>query len=295
MAYLFIVISVCTGLAEGFLIKAYNRKDEKGGFMFTAIVSLCAMLYFLCYDLIVDNKGLSFLPSMLPYAIIAGIMYCMASVLTYFALQLGSFAISMLILSYALAFSVVYGLVFLHEPASAFTYIGLVLMAVSLFFFRGQTEENKEGKKSEKKKFSFAWLICITLSVIGSGMFSVLARMQQLRFHDAVTNEFMVVSLGLSTIILVVAGIVKDKKDCLYILKKGSPYALGAGIANGMKNMLNNIVHMMIAISISAPTSTGISIVITFLLSCLVFKEKFLKRQIVGVILGAIAVVLLNI
>lgn len=290
MAYLFIVLSVCAGLTEGFLIKAYNKKHDKGGFIFTAIVSLCAMLYFLFYDLIFDDQGLCFLPAMLPYAIIAGILYCAASVLTYYALQLGSFAISMLILSYALVFSVLYGLIFLREPATPFTYVGFGLMLLSIFFFRGEEEENKE-----KKKFSLLWLICITVSVVGSGMFGVLSRMQQIRFNDAVTNEFMVLALGVSTISLFAVGVIKDRKDCLYILKKGSPYALGAGVANGVKNMLSNIVYMLIAISISAPTSAGIRIVITFLLSYFVFKENFLKRQIVGVVLGAISVILLNI
>ena len=290
MAYLFIMFSVCAGLAEGFLIKAYNKKHEKGGFIFTAIVSLCAMLYFLFYDLIVDDKGLSFLPAMFPYAIIAGILYCTASVLTYYALQLGSFSITMLILSYSLVFNVLYGLLFLHESASAFTYIGLGLMALSLFFFRGKSDEHEE-----KKKFSFLWLICVALSVFGSGMFGVLSRMQQIRFNDTLTNEFMTVSLGVSTIFLFVIGIIKDKKDCLYIFKNGSPYAFGAGVANGVKNMLNNVVYMLLPISIFAPTSAGGSIIISFLLSYFVFKEKFLKRQIVGVVLGAIAVVLLNI
>ena len=290
MAYVFIVSSVCAGLAEGFLIKAYNKKHGKGGFIFTAIISLCAMLYFLFYDLIADDKGLLFLPAMIPYAVIAGVLYCAASVLTYYALQLGSFAITMLILSYSLVFSVLYGLIFLRESATFFTYAGLVLMILSIFFFRGKEDEIKE-----KKNFSFLWLICITISVIGSGMFGVLSRMQQLQFNDAVTNEFMVLALGISTIALFVIGVIKDRKDCLYILKKGSPYALGAGLANGVKNMLSNIVYMLIPISISAPTSAGMRIVITFLLSYFVFKEKFLKRQIIGAILGAISVVLLNI
>ena len=293
MGYLCILLAVCSGLTEGFLIKKYNQKHTKGGFIFTAIVSLCSMLFFLFSDLITDNSGLSFPLAMLPYAIIAGILYCTASVMTYFALNCGSFAITMLILSYALVFSTVYGLVFLNESASAFTYIGFVLIALSLFFVRGASEKKEDG--TAEKRFSAVWLICIVLSVIGAGMFGVLQRMQQVRFDDAVTNEFMVVALGISAVILFVVGLVKDKKDCGYIFKNGSPYALGAGLANGATNMLNMIAYTMIAISVAAPTEAGVKIIISFLLSCFVFKEKFFKRQIIGVILGAIAVVFLNI
>lgn len=293
MGYLCIVLAVCSGLTEGLLIKKYNQKHTKGGFIFTAIVSLCSMLFFLLLDIVTDDSGLYFPSQMLPYALLAGILYCMASVMTYFALNCGSFAITMLILSYALVFSTVYGLIFLKESASVFTYSGFVLIALSLFFVRGETEKQEDGEY--KKKFSAVWLVCIVLSVLGAGMFGVLQRMQQIRFNDAVTNEFMVVALACSAVILFVVGFMKDKKDCLYILKNGSPYAMGAGVANGATNMLNMLAYTMIPISIAAPTEAGVKIVISFLLSCFVFKEKFLKRQIVGVVLGAIAVVLLNI
>jgi multidrug transporter EmrE-like cation transporter len=50
----------------------------------------------------------------------------------------------------------------------------------------------------------------------------------------------------------------------------------------------------MIPISIAAPTRSGIKIVISFLISLFIFKEKLTKRQVVGVIIGAAALVLLN-
>lgn len=290
IGYLCILLSVCTSLTEGFLIKQYNKKYEKGGFIFTAVVSCFSMLFFLAFDLITDETGLTFTAEMLPYAFAAGIMYCAASVLTFFALKYGSYALTMLILSYSLIFTTVYGLIFLDEQATGFTYAGFVLIALSLFFVRAEKSDDDGQKKNV-----FLWLLFILISVVCSGMYGVVQRMQQIRFDNAVTREFMVVALGCATVISLAFGLYSDRKDCIKILKQGIPYAGTAGVANGATNMLHMFVYTLMPISIVSPTNAGVKIVISFLLSCFVFKEKFLKRQVLGVVLGGIAVVLLNI
>lgn len=290
MGYLFIVLSVCASLTEGLLIKTYNKKHEKGGFIFIALISAFSMLFFLFTDLIADETGLHFSLKMIPYALVAGFVYCMASVLTFFALKYGSYALTMLILSYSLIFTTLYGLVFLKEQATAFTYIGFALIAISLFFVRG--EKNEEDPKN---KNILLWLIFVLFSVVFAGMFGVVQRMQQIRFEDSVTREFMVVAMALSTLVSLGIGLYLEGKDSFQILKQCLPYAGGAGVANGATNMLSMFVTMLMPISIFAPTQAGIKIVISFLLSYFVFKEKFLKRQILGVFFGGVAVVLLNI
>ena len=104
----------------------------------------------------------------------------------------------------------------------------------------------------------------------------------------------MIVTLAFSTVVLLIAGIIMNGKDLLYILRHGGLYASAAGISNGATNLLNMVVNAMIPISIAAPTRSGIKIVISFLISLFIFKEKLTKRQVAGVIIGAAALVLLN-
>lgn len=284
MAMLLIIVSVCTSLAEGIFIKKYNSRHSKGGFLFTGLISLFSMMYF-----IVTNTDGFYCPAeVIPYAVIAGILYCSASFLTYVALSCGSFAMSMLILSYGIVFSIGYGIIFLKEPATLYTYIGLAIIMVSLYLVRG-------AKDASGKKFSVKWLVCILLSVFGSGMFGVIQRMQQIRFENSCTNEFMIIALGLSAAALLIVGFIKDGKDLKYIVKNGSLYAILAGFSNGATNGLSLIVNTMIAISIASPTRAGVKIILSFIMSKLIFKEDFLKRQIVGILLGAVGLVFLNI
>ena len=284
MAWILILISSGTGLVEGVLIKKYNAKHQKGGFIFTALVSLFSMLFFV----LTDRGGFYFPLGIFPYGLIAGVMFCMASFLTYVALGCGSFTVSMLILSYSNVFSIVYGLVFLKEKASAFMYIGLALIMISLFLTRG---EYKEG---ENKKVSVKWLICILLSFVGSGMFGVLMRMQQIAFANTCTNEFMIITLGFSALVLLVIGIIKDGRELSYILRHGTLYAVASGVSNGATNMMGLAINMMMAISISSPIRAGVKLIFSFVLSKVIFKEKFLVRQLIGVAIGGVALVLLN-
>ena len=283
MAAILILLSGCTGLVEGILIKKYNAKHKKGGFLFTGLVSLFSMLFFL----LTDRGGLCFAPEIFPYALISGVLFCSASFLTYLALGCGSFTISMLILSYSGVFSIVYGLAVLGETASAFTYCGFAAIMVSLFLTRGAGDREKKGT-------SLRWAIYILLSFVGSGMFGVVMRMQQIAFDNAYTNEYMIVTLGFSALVLLTVGLIRDGKDTWYILRHGGIYAACSGISNGATNLMGLWINTMMPISLSSPIRAGVKVILSFLLSKVIFKEHFLIRQAVGVAVGALALVLLN-
>ena len=283
MAMFLILISVCTGLAEGLIIKKYNAHHPRGSFVFTAMVSFFAMLFFM----ITDTDGMHFIPQIFPYALISGVFYSSASVLTFEALACGSYVMSMLILSYSLVFSITYGLVWLREPAGPLTYLGLAMILVSVYLTRG--EQDASGQKASLK-----WLVCILISFVGNGVIGIVGRMQQIRFDNSCTNEYMVIVLAFSTVVLLLFGIMRDGRSVPSIIRGSVLYAGGAGIANGATNLLGLAVNMLIPISIAAPSKSGLKIILSFLFSVFVFKEKFLKRQWAGIFVGTIALVLLN-
>ena len=288
MSALLILISGFTGIAEGVLVKRYNKIHAKGGFIFTAFISLFSMLFFVIKDIVTDMGGVGLSHKILPYSIIAGILYCSASFLTYIALGCGPFAISMLILSYSGTFSVIYGLIFLSEPASVFTYVGFVLIVISLYLTRAEKTNEKE------KAISLKWVICIIISVFGSGMFGVIMRIQQIEFDYAYDNEFMAISLAISSVALLAVGLIKNRHELGYTIRYGLPYGIGAGLSNGATNTMSLILNTMMAISISAPIRTAVRVILSFIFSSVIFKEKFLPRQVIGVILGGAALVFLN-
>ena len=286
MPILLIIISCLTREAEGVLIKKYNGKHEKGGFIFTSIVSLFSMIFFLCMDLITDPNGIQITLPLAVYGILSGIAFATASLLTFIALGCGAYVLSKLILSYGILITIGYGL-FTGETLSVFGWIGIALIAISLYLV-------KDDSKEETVKISKKWIICIALSVVCAGVFSVLQRHQQIEFSNLYDNEFMIITLGVSAVSLFFIGVLKDGKDLGYIIKNGSPYAIGAGISNGTTNLLTLYLYTLAPVSFVSPMNAGLAMIVSFLISKFIFKEKFSKLQYLGVLLGAIAIVLFN-
>nr|MBQ4319143.1 EamA family transporter [Clostridia bacterium] len=138
------------------------------------------------------------------------------------------------------------------------------------------------------------WLVSIIVTVLSIGVLGIVQRIQQIEFDNSCTNEYMVITLGVSTIVLFVIGLIYDRKDLPYIMRHGITWAVGAGTMNGLTNALGLFLYTLMPISIVSPIRSGTKIIMSFILSKLIFREKFEKRQAVGVLVGAAALVFLN-
>ena len=272
---------------EGLMIKKYNSKHGEGGMVFIAMASFFSMLFFV----ITDRGGFDFSSELLPYGIISGVIFAATSYLTCVALGCGSFVLTNLFLSYSLLIPTFYGLFILDESATVLIYVGLAMMAVSIFL-----TQKKDGGKQEKcgERTSLLWIASVAFSVVGSGLFGVMQKLQQVKFNQSYDSEFMIITLGVSSVLLLVMGMIKDKRVAFSALRRGGAYALIAGASNGATNLLNLTVNAMLPISIAAPSRSGVTIVTSFLISLIIFKEKLSARQILGVIIGMAALVALN-
>ena len=149
--------------------------------------------------------------------------------------------------------------------------------------------------REEKKSVSVKWLVYVAIILVANGFISVLQRMQQLRFDDACSNEFMIISLGGAFVVLLVMGVVQEREKLRYVAGKGILYGMGAGLLNGAANMVNIAVLLYIPISVVTSLRTGLGIVTSFAISALIYKERFTKLQLAGAFVGIIALMLLQI
>ena len=284
-AILLMIVGLLVHKCEGVFTKKYNAKHNKGGFIFTAIVSLFSMIFFLANDLITDKNGLQFGMPVIIYGIIGGLFFAAACVTMYYALQWGSFGLTNLLASFGILITIVHGLL-LGETITWLSWVGIALIALSIFLVKG-------GKK-EDIKFTPKWLIMTICAILTAGLYGILQRQQQVEFESSLNNEFMMVVLAVSAISLFIIGVIKDGKDLKDIFKHGFFYAAGGGISNGLTNFLTLYVYTLVPISFAAPMKTGIKILLSFVIARLIFKEKYSKRQYLGVALGTIALVLFN-
>lgn len=289
VGYLLVLLFVALNMGESIVVKAYTKRHNSGGFIMNAIIALFACAFFA----ITDKGGFYFPLEMIPYALVNVVFYSCGFYFTFIAFKEGPFGLTRLIANFSLLFPIFYGIFFLREPTGVFTYVGIALIAVAMFMMnyskKGSDTQNQEGKVTLK------WFIFIMISTISNGFISVVTRMQQIKFDDACSNEFQMISLGGSFLFLAIVGLINDRKNLGYVLKNGTLYGAASGILNGAKNFTILYIYNYLPISTVSPLKAGLGIIASFLLSVIAYKEKYSILQKIGVALGAVAVVLLTI
>ena len=280
--YLLLLCAPFVCCCQSVFQKQYTTKHERPNvILFSALTSLIA----LCFFFLTSGFELTFDVKLLPYSLGFAVCYASAWVGTVLAVQYGSMAISSLIVSFSLVFPTVYGIM-LGEAVTPAIIIGAALLFAAMLLVN-----LKPGKK---ETFSVKWFVCVMVAFLGNGVCSICSNMQKRTLGDAYTHEFMIIALAaaflllMSYVFMTSKNVVKELKICL-------PYAAGNGIANAIVNFLILTIIGNIPNTVLYPTNSALNMILMFLLSFIVYKERFSKMQYVGYALGVVSIVLLNI
>ena len=275
------LLSVILGVsAQDITKKIYTKKSNNGTFIFGAIMSLAAMAFFALLAGKMEWE-LGFLPYSLGFAV----AYSLVTVCGVSAIACGPLSITTLVVSYSLMLPTLYGLVFLGDPITVGLIVGIVLLIVSLFLV---TQKNKEAPLTLK------WGVYVALTFIGNGMCSVVQKMQQDAFDGHYKNEFMIAAYAMVAVALFVFSLLKERPVLKQNAKAGWYLAIFCGAMNGMVNLFILILQGRMPLSVMFPLVSAGGIIVTYLISKFVYKEKLTALQFVGFLLGIASVVLLN-
>jgi len=283
MLNVFYLIAIILGISgQNIVKKPYAKQTNgRGVYFFNAVVSAAALLFF-----VVTSAKLDFHISVLPYSVGFALSYGMASVFCVLAIANGSLSLTSLINSYSLMIPTFYGLIFLKDPMGIGFVPGMVLLAVSLFLI------NKPDKNA---KFSLKWILFVLLSFLGNGVCTVVQNMQQRAFAGSYKNEFMIVAYALVVAVMLTLAFLRDRENIKLYMRAGRFCAPACGALNGMVNLLVMILSARMAVSLMFPLISAGGLIVTYLVSRFIYKEKLTKAQFVGFVFGAAAVVFLNI
>lgn len=286
MGFPVILGSVFAHQAESMSIKRYGDKHGKGGMFFNAIICLFAVIFYL----LSDKGGLIFPGGVVIYGLINSCLYATGFYTGYLAYVSGSFGLTKLITSFTCIIPIFYGIVFAGESQSPIFYVAFALILMSLFLMRFQ----KTDADGSKVKFSPKWIISVVLVIVSNGFISILGKMQHAAFGDTYKNEFLITTYIGSAFWLLLMGFLFERRSFRSTVKYGVLYGAVAGLCNGIGNWLNLTSYNYLDLSVSVPIKTGAGLVLSFLVSLIIFKERFSVRQIIAVILGTLAVILIN-
>ena len=268
---------------QNILKKGYLKSGGNGVFVFSAMTVMTACLFFLCMSI----GNASFSPKVIPYVIGFAGGYTAATVFNFLALRAGPLSLTSLFSSYSLLIPTAYGLIFDGDEIGIYLVIGFILLAVSLFLI------NSKGRAKEGR-VTLKWLLFALLALVGNGACSTVQSAQSRTFEGRYDSLFMVISLAVVSLFLIGMTIVKERKLILPSLKGGIILMVAAGVSNGVVNLLVMLCSKTIDKSLLFPLISAGGIVVTWLVSAFIYKEKLSLKQNLGMLLGVASIVFLN-
>lgn len=298
------LVAIVALTAQGIFIKLYGEKRQGAELTYSFVSALFAFLMFTVISL-VSKQTVN--PDSLPYSLLFSLCYAGATITYVLAIACGSLAITTTIYSFALIIPTFLGFLIWDEPINEYKIIGIVLFAASILLV---------GEKDEKsgQKMSVKWLVLVSISFVFEGLAPVAIKLHENALGQAAAlcnNTFLTVAYGIAFVGILVAAIIKEgrgkleKKNKSGDMKKVNffldsmllaiiPASLG-GAFNGLYNIMNSLVSAKYPVSVYYPVISAGQMIFTCVLAVSVFKEKLSKKQYLAILLGAAAIVLLNI
>lgn len=288
MGYLFITISaLCVG-NQYILGKIYDRKvGNSNSFCYTFLIASVVFVFYLIYG----RFSFSFERDTLFYGLGFGICYCMSFIFQLLAIRKGPLSLTSLVMSYSLIIPILTDLIFNHARPNWTFYVALAALAVAIFLIAF-----KFNRGEDELKITPCWAVFAALAMLTNGLCSVIQS-----FHQESTSGLYKSELMLSAMCVVLlfslAGIlvnIKRKEELSLNFRKGWWVGGLCGLCNALTNLCAMLALERLPSGLVFALVCGISIVTTYLVSALVFRERLRRMQIVGIAIGLVAAVLFN-
>ena len=289
MEYILILLAVACFAAQFAFTKLYEGaagQTATASLVMLVSTSLVGALIFFCaggfsvsFSPISTLWAASFAVIMIPYYMI-GIK----------VLSLGSLAIySMFMMLGGMLVPFFYGILFLSEPITVGKAAGTVLLTVFIVLQAVWQKSSDSEKKGGKTKYLF-FILCLVIFFI-NGMTGVIAKAHSISIgavdEASFTATYCAMTAILSLLILLISCL-KSGREKAKVIKgalKTKPLAvmalLGAAAYGG--NFLQLLAAEKVPASVQFPLVSGGVIVLSALVSALIFREKISKKEWISV------------
>lgn len=291
MDYLFLVVGVLAGTMKSVVTRCI-RAD---GFLRTMLVN--AATFFVAF-VVIFLSGFSDLRQgiRLPWPIVIGnalsIFFSQIALLK--AIEYGGMALSTLFYSCGFVISTAWGCVRYAERLNAFHVIGVIAVVASLALV---------VKREPGRPFRFRWLIFAVCGMIFSGFIGITQKLFVTDYAAISLNVFLcavfAVNFVISGILCAIFFFAKNRRTDLgdgeekrriCIGRKSVICTIALGLILGIGNKLNTYLAGALPSVIVFPVLNGGTIVLSAIVSAIVFKEKLAVIQKIGIAVCVFAI-----
>lgn len=284
--YMLLAISVCFAVSNNLLLHGFSNRGLNGMsdvLLFNSMVS-CIWFVLLCaYGLI--SGGLAFTPASVGWGVLYGSVMSLFLLTKMQAMATGPVSVTSFVGCASLLLSTAFGVFALREDASLLQITGVVLLIASLFL---TISPKRTDAKPSWKYWCAAFFIC-------SASVGIIFKLHQRSSAAAYIDGMMISASITSTLIFAAAAFTLarlSEKPPPRVPKSAFPYLAACAVASCVYNRLNIMLSGKLPSVVFFPVFNGSVILIAVLAGVFLFGERLKKAQTLGIIIGALALIL---
>lgn len=276
-------LSVLAASFNSILLRKSDANCKNTIFKFNFV---CSLVW--CFLLFLGNKCTWHIEiSVLLWGILYGLAQTCFMLCKTAAMSTGPVSITTLIGNSSLLLSISVSMILWKETITIMDILGLFILCISLFLCMYKRDE--ACYESQWKYYAFLFLV---LSASVGLIFKAFGRIGKLQYSgDMMLTSAIVMVLGNFFISLFVD---KGAENKLYISKRLWIYALISGVLSCLYNRMNIFLSGSMDAIIYFPVFNGGTVLLSTLLSMFFLKEKLVMKQIIGLMMGVLAICIIG-
>ncbi len=275
MIGLYVIISMSAGVVQNCIFNKVCKKElstNKHIYKYNTYVYLMCILLF---GAMVIKENISLFTIMM--GIILGVTTALTNLYKMKSLANGPMHLTLLVTSSSMIIPAMSG-IFFGEAFSIAKLCIVITLIGFIYLSLGSHGDNKINKK---------WIIYCLIAFITQGTIGVLQKIHQTSAHRGEINGFLFVSF-ICSLIYCITMLKHNNTERITISKKNIIMAIICGLCVYFNNYLNLMLSGILPTQIFFPLINGSAIVLSCILSVIMFKEHLTKRQFIG-LCGGIA------
>ncbi|MBE7067715.1 MAG: hypothetical protein E7381_00280 [Clostridiales bacterium] len=233
------------------------------------------------------------------FAGIFAVLFITGMIAMYKAYTCGSMSATSLFGNASLVVVVLFSALYFGDTMNVFKIIGVIGVLVSLTLLTLPEKSKDKQESVTKQPFNIVWLLlCLYILFINSAI-SIAGKFRQTQVGGANPFAYMALCYTMTFVLGIVAyAIMQCKKNTLKTdfenVKQCIPSLAMQTIGNAGSNLLVTFLSTQVNGAILYPVNSGVGLILTVLCSFIFFHEKKTWLKILGIVLGVVAIVLLN-
>jgi len=220
------------------------------------------------------------------YAVIYAMLLISAQWNYTAALKTGNTSVCATVYSLGFILPTLSGSLIWDEPFSIFKALGTIVIIPAIILSGKSPSENTSDKKS-------GYIFPLVLAMLSSGGLGIVQKIQQKSPYADEKAIFVLIAFALASLFSFIAIFFAKSKSDIKPTKKLAP-AIGTGLCFGCCNLLNTTLAGRLSSAFFFPLQNISVILLSLLLSILIFREKPSRKDISVLILGFISIFFLN-